>query len=92
MKVLGKFVMMALSANIFFLGCGNGNGEANSNDTTATTKDVAENINDSALLTKAAEKDAQFAVDAAASSFGEVKLAQLAQKSLLIRKLWRLQK
>lgn len=88
MKVSWKIVAVALfSANTIFIGCDgdddadrdtNGSGEVS--DTTATTKNEAEDRNDSALFTKTAEKEAQFVVDVVASNYGEVKLARLAQQ------------
>jgi predicted outer membrane protein len=82
MKISWKPVAIALiTANAFFAACNDtDNGDANNNDTTATTKNEAEDQNDSALSTKAAEKDAQFIVDVVAANYGEVKLAQLAEQ------------
>ena len=81
MKISWKIgVLTLLSINTIFISCGDdANGDADDRDTTATTKNEAENTNDSALATKAAEKDAQFVVDVVASNYGEVKLAKLAQ-------------
>jgi putative membrane protein len=83
MKTSGKLIAVALiAANAFFAACGDSGGEVDNADTTATTKNEAENKNDSALGSKAGEKDAQFVVDVVAANYGEVKLAQLAaQKS-----------
>lgn len=82
MKISWKPIVIALvSANAFFIACGDAeNGDENSSDTTATTTNEAEDKNDSALSSKAAEKDAQFVVDVVAANYGEVKLAQLAQQ------------
>lgn len=82
MKFSGKIVFTVLiSASLIFIGCGgDGSGEVDNEDTTATTKNEAESTNDSALATKAAEKDAEFVVDVVASNYGEVKLAKLAQQ------------
>lgn len=45
---------------------------------TADSKDVAEEVNDKKLRNKAAEKDAQYLVDAAAASFNTIKIADVA--------------
>jgi putative membrane protein len=80
MKISWKFVtaIMLIAAGI---GCG-GDGTHNeeTSDTAATTKNEAENTNDSALSSRSAEKAAQFVVDVIASNLGEVKLARLAQQ------------
>lgn len=76
-----KIVAIALIATSSFISCGDDtNDGGNSSDTTATTKNEAEDKNDSALSTKAAEKEAQFVVDVVASNYGELKLARLAQQ------------
>lgn len=82
MKISWKPVAIAfISANVFLIACGDGsNADESNSDTTATTRNEAEDKNDSAMATKAAEKDAQFVVDVVTSNYGEVKLAQLAQK------------
>lgn len=82
MKISWKPVAIAfISANIFLIACGDGsNADESNSDTTATTRNEAEDKNDSAMATKAAEKDAQFVVDVVTSNYGELKLAQLAQK------------
>jgi len=82
MKITWKFFAAALLvANTIFISCGDSDdADTDASDTTATTKNEAENINDTALSTKAAEKDAQFVVDVVASNYGEVKLAKLAQQ------------
>ena len=75
------FLATLFSATMLFAACdSNSNGDADNEDTAATTKNEAENTNDSALATKAAEKDAEFVVDVIASNYGEVKLAKLVQK------------
>jgi predicted outer membrane protein len=67
--------------NVYFVACNDtGAGDDNDSDTTATTRNDAEDKNNSALSSKAAEKDAQFVVDVVASNYGEVKLAKLAQQ------------
>lgn len=82
MKSSWKLVVIAfIAANVFLVACGDaGNADESNSDTTATTKNEAEDKNDTALATRAAEKDAQFIVDVATSNYGEVKLAQLALK------------
>lgn len=82
MKISWKPVAIAfISANVFLIACGDGsNADQSNSDTTATTRNEAEDKNDSAMATKAAEKDAQFVVDVVTSNYGELKLAQLAQK------------
>ena len=81
MKFPWKIVALALiTANTFLTSCGDGNGTGDSTDTTGTTRKEAEDANDTALATRAAEKDAQFVVDVVASNYGEVKLAKLAQQ------------
>jgi putative membrane protein len=82
MKTSGKLIAATLfAANAFFVvACGDAGGDAEHSDTTATTKNEAENKNDSAMPTKASEKDAQFVVDVVAANYGEIKLAQLAEK------------
>jgi putative membrane protein len=79
-KLIG---VVLVSASAFFIACGDdaddNAGEENS-DTTAVTRNDAESSNDSALNSKAAEKNAQFVVDVVASNYGEVKLAKLAQQ------------
>ena len=82
MKISWKpFAIALFSASSFLIACGDSDdGNSNNSDTTATTKNEAEEKNDSALSTKAAEKDAQFVVDVVASNYGEVKLAKLAQQ------------
>lgn len=85
MKITWKSVAIALVVtNTIFISCGDDNDgdtvDDSNADTTATTKNQAEDQNDNALSTKAAEKDAQFVVDVVASNYGEVKLARLAQK------------
>src|SRR5918993_3396978 len=82
MKIFWKLIALVfISANLFFVSCGHdGNGKSSDSDTTATSKNDAEDKNDSALSTKAAEKDAQFLVDVVASNYGEVKLAKLGQQ------------
>ena len=75
------FAIAFITANVFLIACGDaGNADESNSDTAATTKNEAEDKNDSALATKAAEKDAQFVVDVITSNYGEVKLAQLAQQ------------
>jgi putative membrane protein len=80
MKISWKFVtaIILIAAGI---GCG-GDGTHNeeTSNTAATTKNEAENTNDSALSSRSAEKAAQFVVDVIASNLGEVKLARLAQQ------------
>lgn len=49
-----------------------------SDSSTKDSKDVAEKMNDDKFDTKASEKDAQFVVDATASSLNEVGLADVA--------------
>lgn len=44
------------------------------------SKEIAEERNDSAKDTKAAEKDAQFVVDVVAANYGEVELAKAAEQ------------
>lgn len=82
MKISWKPVAIAfITANFFLTACGDASTADDGNsDTTATTKNEAEDTNDSALATKAAEKDAQFVVDVVASNYREIKLAQLAQQ------------
>ena len=82
MKISWKPIAIALiSVNAFFVACGDAEtGDENNADTAATTKNEAEDKNDSALSSRAAEKDAQFVVDVVASNYGEVKLAKLAQQ------------
>lgn len=82
MKITRKLIAIALiTSSVFFAACGDdADNDGNNSDTTATTKDDAEDKNDSALSTRAAEKDAQFVVDVVTSNYGEVKLAQLAQQ------------
>lgn len=82
MKISWKpFAVAVFAACSFLAACGDaGNADESNSDTTATTKNEAEEKNDSALATKAAEKDAQFVVDVITSNYGEVKLAQLAQQ------------
>src|SRR5688572_363179 len=79
-KILATLLVAALT---FFIACAdeadNQASEENS-DTTATTKNEAENINDSALASKESEKNAQFVVDVIGSNYGEIKLAKLAQQ------------
>ena len=75
MKHIWKtFSVALLVAVIGFTACND------EEDTAGTTKAEAENKNDSALDTKAAERNAEFVVDVVASNIGEVKLAQLAQQ------------
>ena len=75
MKHIWKtFSVALLVATIGFTACND------EEDTAGTTKTEAENKNDSALDTKAAERNAEFVVDVVASNIGEVKLAQLAQQ------------
>lgn len=82
MKVLW-FIAGALLVANSFIGC-NGDNDASASDeasdTTATTKDEAEDSNDSAMVTRNAEKEAQFVVEVVASNYGEVKLARLGQQ------------
>ncbi|HKH60610.1 MAG TPA: DUF4142 domain-containing protein [Flavitalea sp.] len=82
MKIPWKiFAVLLIAAGTFFIGCGadaDDNASKENSDTTATTKNEAENSNDSALSSKAAEKNAQFVVDVVGSNYGEVKLAKLA--------------
>ena len=84
MKIPWKiFAVLLVAASTFFIGCGDEvdhNASEENSDTTATTKNEAENSNDSALSSKAAEKNAQFVVDVVGSNYGEVKLAKLAQQ------------
>lgn len=82
MKISWKVVAIALIATSTFFSCGDDSesGNENSSDTAFTTRNEAEDKNDSALSTKAAEKDAQFVVDVVASNYGEVKLSKLAQQ------------
>jgi predicted outer membrane protein len=82
MKISWKIISIVLiTASIYLISCGDdGSVAAGESDTTATTKEDAEDKNDSALTMKAAEKDAQFLVDVAASNYGEVKLAKLGQQ------------
>ena len=87
MKVSWKIIgIVLLTANTVLLGCdgdsdaGNAAGIEDTSDTTATTKNEAEDKNDSAMSTKAAEKEARFVVDVVASNYGEVKLARLANQ------------
>ena len=84
MKIPWKiFAVLLVAASTFFIGCGDDaddNTSKESSDTTATTKNEAENSNDSALSSKEAEKNAQFVVDVVGSNYGEVKLAKLAQQ------------
>ena len=83
MKIPWKvFATLLVVANTFVISCGDdadSTSEENS-DTTATTKNEAENKNDSALSSRDSEKNAQFVVDVIASNYGEVKLAKLAQQ------------
>lgn len=83
MKVPWIIAGILFIANTFFIGC-DGNSDATTtdevSDTTITTKNEAENTNDSALPTKAAEKDAQFIVEVVGSNYGEMKLARLGQQ------------
>lgn len=75
MKHIWKtFSVALLVAVIGFTACND------EEDTAGTTKAEAENKNDSAIDTKAAERNAEFVVDVVASNIGEVKLAQLAQQ------------
>lgn len=82
MKTSWKIVAAVLiSFNLVLASCdGEANGSEENSDTTATTKNEAEDKNDSSLATKAAEKEAQFIVDVVASNYGEVKLARLAKQ------------
>jgi putative membrane protein len=84
MKIPWKiFAVLVVAASTFFIGCGDDaddNASKENSDTTATTKNEAENSNDSALSSKEAEKNAQFVVDVVGSNYGEVKLAKLAQQ------------
>ena len=81
MKVSWKIIAIALITTSTFFSCGDADGsDVDNSDTASTTKNEAEDKNDSALSTKAAEKDAQFVVDVIASNYGEVKLARLAQQ------------
>jgi putative membrane protein len=82
MKISWKLIAIALfSANALFVACGDADtDDSNNSDTAGTTRNEAEDKNDSALSTRAAEKDAQFVVDVVASNYGEVKLAKLAQQ------------
>jgi putative membrane protein len=74
-------LVILLAINVYFVSCNDtGSGGDDNSDTTATTRNDAEDKNDSALSSKAAEKDAQFVVDVVASNYGEVKLAKLAQQ------------
>lgn len=76
------FVVAVIIVCLFFISCDSASSGSDNSDTAATTKNQAEEINDSAMASNAAEKDAQFMVDVAASNYGEVKLAKLAlQKS-----------
>ena len=77
------FGVILVAASTFFIACGddaNDKASDENSDTTAVTRNEAENSNDSALNSKAAEKNAQFVVDVVASNYGEVKLAKLAQQ------------
>jgi putative membrane protein len=80
MKVSQILAATLFVANIFLIGC-DGDGEVTSSndvaDTAVTTKGEAEETNDSAMLNKAAEKEAQFLVDVVGSNYGEIKLARL---------------
>ena len=82
MKISWKIVAVALIATSSFVSCGDDtdSSKEDTSDTTATTKNEAEEKNDSALSTRAAEKEAQFVVDVVASNYGELKLARLAQQ------------
>jgi predicted outer membrane protein len=82
MKISWRLIAIILiTTSVFFISCGDeGNVSTNDSDTTATSKEDAEDKNDSALSMKAAEKDAQFLVDVVASNYGEVKLAKLGQQ------------
>lgn len=81
MTFFSKLLLTVLFSAIIIVSCNSeGTGDSNNEDTTATTTNEAEDTNDSALATKAAEKDAEFVVDVVASNFGEVKLAKLAQQ------------
>ena len=84
MKIpLKIFAALLVATSILFIGCGDetdDNATEENSDTTATTKNEAENSNDSALSSKQAEKNAQFVVDVVGSNYGEVKLAKLAQQ------------
>ena len=83
MKISWRLLAILLvTASIFLVSCGDeGIGStSDDSDTTATSKEDAEDKNDSALSMKAAEKDAQFLVDVVASNYGEVKLAKLGQQ------------
>jgi putative membrane protein len=83
MKVTWKVIAIALlTANSFVVGC-DGDSDADGediSDTTATTRNEAEDKNDSAMSNKTAEKEAQFIVDVVASNYGEVKLARLGKQ------------
>lgn len=89
MKLTWKVFATALFAvNTLLISCGDADNDGVDNDdTAATTKNEAENTNDSALAGRAAEKDAQFVVDVVASNYGEVKLAQLAQQKAASKEL-----
>jgi len=82
MKISWKLIAIALiTCSSLVVACDDaGDGNADNKDTTATTRNEAEDTNDSALSTKNAEKDAQFVVDVVTSNYGEVKLTQLAQQ------------
>lgn len=85
MTVSWKIIITALlTANTILIGCdgdaGDASGTKDNSDTTATTKNEAEDTNDSTMFTKTAEKEAQFVVDVVASNYGEVKLARLAKQ------------
>lgn len=76
-----SIAIVLIAANVFCVSCGGGAADdATDSDTAATSRNDAEEKNDSALSSKAAERDAQFLVDAVASNYGEVKLARLAQQ------------
>lgn len=83
MKIPWKIFAVLIAVSTFFIGCtddGDDSASEENSDTTATTKNEAESTNDSALASKAAEKNAQFVVDVIASNYGEVKLAKLGQQ------------
>jgi putative membrane protein len=80
MKISRMLAAILFMSNISLVGC-DGDAEVTSNDdvsdTAITTKGEAEEKNDTAMLNKAAEKEAQFLVDVVGSNYGEIKLARL---------------
>lgn len=78
MKIVLKNVSLILTivlTGFLYASCGDAD-ESLKED----SKEQAEEKNDSALTSKAAEKDADFVVDVVSSNYGEIKLAQLAQQ------------